>query len=183
MLNIARWGILIALLFVIAGCSQPAAQKPAGGQTTGAVSPPLAPPSSEGKKTMAGSAEIGWNYDYADGLAKAKAAGKPVMIDVFAAWCQPCKFLDETVFSRADVAEASKAFVTVRVDSDKHPDIVRQLKVSSYPTVVFMTPEGKEIGRSLGAVPYQNMLDSMAAAQRKVGPSKRLQSVGGGSDL
>jgi thiol:disulfide interchange protein len=121
---------------------------------------------------MAGSAEIAWNYDYADGLAKAKAAGKPIMIDVFATWCGPCKILDEQVFSRADVVAASTAFVTIRIDGDKHPDTVTKLNVSAYPTVLFLNPEGKEIGRSLGAVPYQDMLSSMAAAQKKVGSPK-----------
>jgi thiol:disulfide interchange protein len=112
---------------------------------------------------------IEWNYDYEDGLRKAKEAGKPVMVDVFATWCAPCKHLDETVFSRADVAAASKAFVTVRVDGDKYPQLVNKLKVNAYPTVLFLTPDGKEIGRSLGTVPYQDMLDSMEKAKRAAG--------------
>jgi len=177
MLTIGRWGLFVALLAVAVGCAghppQPATE--AGKQTQAGPLPPPAT-STEATKPSAAPAEeaaamqtgkIEWNYDYADGLKKAKEADKPVMVDVFATWCAPCKHLDETVFSRADVAEASKAFVTVRIDGDKHPDLVRQLRVDAYPTVLFLTPEGKEIGRSLGAVAYQDMLDSMASAKQE----------------
>jgi len=139
------WGLIVAVLATIVGCRAQAPEKP----QTKAI----------------GGAAIAWNYDYADGMAKAREAGKPVMVDVFSSTCLPCKILDETVFSRADVVEASKAFVTVRVDGDKNPDTTRKLRVSGYPTVLFLTPEGQEIGRSLGAVPYQDMLDSMARAR------------------
>ena len=143
------------MLVTVAGCRTPAAkpgsptaqEKPAAGQRAG----------------------IAWNYDYADGVAKAKEAGKPLMVDVFATWCAPCKLLDENVFSRAEVVEASKAFVTVRVDGDKSPDFVTKWKVGGYPTVLFLTPGEKEIGRSLGAVPYQDMLASMAKAKKDSG--------------
>jgi len=111
--------------------------------------------------------EIAWTYDYEAGLAAAREANKPVMVDVFATWCGPCKMLDENVFSRADVAEASQDFVTIRVDGDQHPDTVNKLGVSGYPTVLFLTPEAKEIGRSVGAVPYSVMLKEMEKAKER----------------
>jgi len=111
--------------------------------------------------------EIAWIYTYDEGMAKAKEENKPVMIDVFATWCGPCKLLDENVFSRADVAEASKSFVTIRVDGDKYPETKAKLGVSGYPTILFLTPEGKQIGKSVGAVSYDVMLGQMEQAKTK----------------
>ena len=112
---------------------------------------------------------IDWSYDYGAALAQARDKSKPLMVDVFATWCAPCKMLDEDVFSRADVADASRDFVPVKVDGDKRPDLRDQLGVTGYPSIVFLSPDGKEIGRSRGLVPYQLMLDAMAQALEKVG--------------
>ena len=171
MLTIGRWGLFAVLLIIALGCARQAPQATLAPQPAQTGTPPPSAAPAE-KAGAAQSAKIEWNYDYQDGLKKAKEAGKPVMVDVFATWCGPCKHLDETVFSRADVAEASKAFVTVRIDGDKYPQLVDKLKVEAYPTVLFLTSDEKEIGRSLGAVAYQDMLDSMAKAKQKFGTSK-----------
>ncbi len=149
MTSVWRWAVIAVVALAIAGCQGKAPGKPQTGGT--------------------GGPGIAWNHDYADGMAKAKADGKPVMVDVFATWCAPCKLLDENVFSQAEVIEASKAFVAVRVDGDKNPDFVTKWKVGGYPTVLFLTPDGREVGRSIGAVPYQDMLESMDKARREFG--------------
>ena len=100
-------------------------------------------------------------------MAQAQESGKPVMVDVFATWCAPCKLLDENVFSRADVAEASTGFVPIKVDGDKYPEIKDRLGVSGYPTILFLRGDGTELGRSTGAVSYDIMLEAMARAQEK----------------
>lgn len=112
---------------------------------------------------------ISWGADYEKAVEQARGVGKPLMVDVSTSWCSACKRLDADVFSRADVAEASKAFVCVRVDGDKRADLVKKFKVSGYPTVVFLGQDGKELGRVRGAVPYQVMLEEMkrATAQGK----------------
>ena len=111
---------------------------------------------------------ISWSHDYQASLAQAREESKPLMVDVFAERCKPCQLLDETVFSRADVGEASEAFVTVKVDGDKQEDLREQLGVTGYPTVLFLAPDGEELGRVKGAVPYQVMLDEMEQALEKL---------------
>ena len=147
-----RWVVVGGVVAVAAGC----------GKSTGP-----APPSRETatEESSAEAGEIVWGNDFQAGMKKAAQEGKPIMVDVFATWCPPCKQLDAEVFSRADVAKASESFVTVRIDGDEHPDLREKLKVSAYPTVLFLMPDGTEIGRSLGAVSYQVMLDEMAKAK------------------
>jgi thiol:disulfide interchange protein len=154
MLQSLKWAVVVGLAGIIAlaaGCGGPA-QEQAGTSATG------------GGAEMAEEGEIAWSHDYEAGLAAARDLDKPAMVDVFATWCAPCKLLDENVFSRADVAAASEDFVTIRVDGDENPELVAKLGVSGYPTVLFLTPEGEEIGRSLGAVSYDVMLGEMRRA-------------------
>jgi len=110
---------------------------------------------------------IAWLHSYEDGLKQAKQDGKPLMVDVFATWCGPCKKLDEEVFSRADIGEQGKQFVAVKVDGDLHQDVVKKLEVSGYPTTVFLTADEQELGRVRGAVSYEEMLGAMEDALSK----------------
>ncbi len=150
-----RWAFACVLV-VACGCARPAAGPPRPAQVQAA-----------NEQAPAEKGEIAWYHDFEAGMAQAAEAGKPVMVDVFATWCAPCKLLEENVFSRADVAEASKNFVAIKLDGDKHPDTKKKLNVSGYPTVLFLRPDGTELGRSAGAVSYDLMLEAMAKAREK----------------
>ena len=151
MSGLGRWA-LVFLVVVACGCTKLA---------------PGPQPAVEGEGATAAKGAIAWSYDFEEGMAQAQESGKPVMVDVFATWCAPCKLLDENVFSRADVAEASTGFVPIKVDGDKYPEIKDRLGVSGYPTILFLRGDGAELGRSTGAVSYDIMLEAMARAQEK----------------
>ena len=118
----------------------------------------------EGTSTAAG---VSWLHSYEDALKQAAQDDKPLMVDVFAAWCGPCKRLDEEVFSRADVGEQSKQFVGVKVDGDNRRDLLQKLQVTGYPTTIFLAPDEKELTRVRGSVSYEDMLQAMSAALEK----------------
>ena len=154
MSRVLWWAFVAFALAFASGCS---------GRATRQAPSALAPTKTQ--EPAGEKASISWSYDFEAGLAQARESGKPLMVDVFATWCPPCKQLDAEVFSRADVAKASESFVTVRIDGDEHPDLREKLKVSAYPTVLFLMPDGTEIGRSVGAVSYGVMLEEMAKAK------------------
>jgi len=75
---------------------------------------------------------------------------KPVIIDFSAAWCAPCRELNDVTFHDPDIVHLSKTdVIMVKVDLTRkgnpvHERLVKQFEVKGVPTVVFIDPTGKE---------------------------------------
>jgi thiol:disulfide interchange protein len=165
------WLLSVLLVIIVVGCAKQVPTPPAQPAVTEkpAAAKPSQPAEPAAKTaTPAGKTEgIAWTEDYKAALKQAQAEKKLVMVDVFATWCGPCKRMEEEVWPQAEIVKASKDFVCVKLDGDKYADIRDSLKVSSYPTVLFLKADGKEIERSIGAVPYQNLVALMGKVKGK----------------
>ena len=91
-------------------------------------------------------------HPYSDQLLKESAVQKkPVIIDFSAAWCAPCRELDEITFHDPEeiVKRSKKDFVLVKVDLTRkgnpvYERLLKQFDIRGVPTVVFINSEGKE---------------------------------------
>lgn len=111
--------------------------------------------------------KIVWVESYAKGMEQAKKAGKPMMIDLYADWCGPCRMLDEQVWTDARVIEAATGYVCVKVDVDKDAATADKYKATAIPLVVFAHSDGTVINRSVGLVPADKMLALMKSTSGK----------------
>lgn len=80
---------------------------------------------------------------------------KPVLVDFWATWCEPCKRLSPII---DDIQASQSAMLSVvKIDVDKASDIARNEGVKSMPTLVLYY-QGKEIGRISGFKPKDQIL-------------------------
>ena len=94
-----------------------------------------------------------------EALKKAKADNKLVFIDFFASWCGPCKMMDATTFKDPKVLEwLGKHTVALKVEGDKDTVLSTRFAIDSFPTLVFLKPDGTEIDRLLGYMTAEQLL-------------------------
>lgn len=101
---------------------------------------------------------IPWTEDPGAALTAAAEKRVPVLVDVWAVWCVPCKKMDETTYRDPRVVETAARVVPLKVDADAQPIFVERYRVQAYPEVLFLDHEGKEIARESGFLDAERLL-------------------------
>ncbi|MEJ2283965.1 MAG: thioredoxin family protein [Desulfobacterales bacterium] len=102
---------------------------------------------------------VKWQAYSDNSLLEAVRSGKPAIIDFTAAWCTPCRELDEITFHDSEVVkQAAREFVMIKVDLTRRGNLyterlLRKFEVKGVPTVVFIDRQGQE-RRDLRLVDY-----------------------------
>lgn len=81
---------------------------------------------------------------------------QPVLIDFWATWCNPCKMLAPVIDEVAE--EAKGEFKVGKVNVDEQPEIARQFKVMSIPTLIVMK-NGNIVEKSVGVIPKKDIIN------------------------
>ena len=67
----------------------------------------------------------------------------PVLIDIYATWCMPCRKMAPNIDAIA--AQYKGKIKVVRVDGDKNPVLCKKYGVTAYPTIVIVKPGQKAV--------------------------------------
>jgi thiol:disulfide interchange protein DsbD len=81
-------------------------------------------------------------------LAKARAAGKPVMLDFYADWCVSCKEMEALTFANAEVQKALAGTVLLQADvtpnDAKDTELYKHFGIIGPPSIMFFDRNGEE---------------------------------------
>jgi thioredoxin 1 len=93
----------------------------------------------------------------------------PVLVDLWAEWCAPCRMVAPVVEQIANETEG--VLKVVKVDVDSNPGVPRQYGVLNLPTLLLFK-DGEEVKRSVGFKNKPQLLKLIAEHVEGVGAAR-----------
>ncbi len=94
-------------------------------------------------------------------LEKAKKENKFILLDAYASWCGPCKWMAKEVFPKPEVGAAiNPHYISAKIDMEKGEgiELAKKYNVRNYPTYLFFDSNGELVHRSLGSMPAEDFI-------------------------
>ncbi len=110
----------------------------------------------------------------------ARSATVPVVVDLWAPWCGPCKALGP-ILERV-VAATAGAVELVKVNVDENPQVAATFQVQSIPAV-FALRDGKVVDGFIGAVPEAQVAEFVGRLAPQPTEADRLAAAGDEASL
>ena len=99
---------------------------------------------------------------------------KPIIVDFWASWSEPCKKL--TPLLENAILKYKDKLVLAKVNIDENNDIAAQLKIQSIPTV-YIFFEGKIVDGVQGAQTNSEILEFIKKAANLIGPGEEVETL------
>ncbi|MFZ5572208.1 MAG: thioredoxin family protein [Thermodesulfobacteriota bacterium] len=125
------------------------------------------------KASAAWSVSLDWLEDYDAGVKRGKAEQKPMVLFLFADWCEWCRKFKEEVFTDPRITSLKDHFVWVKLNSDIHREYKESFEQTSFPKLLVLDP-GEAIMTS-----FEGFRDATALRATLVGAMERMEFESG----
>lgn len=103
-----------------------------------------------------------WEDSLDQGLRRATAENKLVMVFFYTDWCGWCRKMDDSTFADGRVQEAMTRLVPVRLNAERNGRAeAARFRVNSYPNIAFLDASGRQVGRIPGFMPATAFLEEL----------------------
>ena len=99
---------------------------------------------------------------------------KPVIVDFWAPWCEPCKTL--TPLLEDAVKNFGKELILAKIDIDQNQNIAAQLRIQSIPTI-YTFHEGKVVDGFQGAKSNSEIIEFVKKSASLSGPGQEVEDL------
>lgn len=95
-------------------------------------------------------------------VAKARLLNKPIFLDIYTTWCQPCKTMSTKVFTRPEVGTFfNENFICYQLDAERNEgiDLALSYEVNAFPTFLFIRPDREPCAVTRGAMDARKFIE------------------------
>ena len=96
-------------------------------------------------------------------VSKAKKENKLIMLDAYASWCGPCKWMAKNIFPMKEVGDFyNKTFINAKIDMEKGEGVklAEKYGIIAYPTFFFIDGSGKVVHQVCGGKQADEFIQS-----------------------
>lgn len=117
--------------------------------------------------TLNGPHSVQWKPWSKGTFDEARLAGKPILINVAAAWCHWCHVMDEKTFADPRIAKIlNSSYAAVRVDADARPDLAERYAEWGWPATAILTPDAQPLLELRGFQEPASFLDLIQSTRK-----------------
>ena len=91
--------------------------------------------------------------------AEVLKSDKPVLVDLWASWCGPCRMIAPLL---DEIAASDERFKITKINTEEQPELASKLGVRALPTLMFFK-DGALADQIVGAVPKKAIVSKLEA--------------------
>jgi hypothetical protein len=90
---------------------------------------------------------VAWHFNWDDALADAKRRHRPMLVEFCRESSPGCVELAKKGWSHGDIMAATADYVTVMINVDLHPDLMKQFGIATVPSLAVIDAQSQQIIR------------------------------------